>query len=199
MSPFEKVFLEFGMSWQWSKVLPYLCILITIFSAIFLLKRKRKLNKLRSVLLMVLFFMFSVVHFACYPIYDIDFVDTGNVTSPPPNFSQITAQEVYVLVIPGCPLCKQSFEISQLLKERSPKLNITYVVVDNDPRNLNDFKKMAKGKFKVVLVANIGEATKLVNNGFPAFIVRHENGLKMWNFSQMGAISLDELEKIVRR
>ena len=122
----ETFFLDSGMSWTMSKVLPYL---ITILAGIFfwIIARRvfRKKNKyVRWAVLLVVFILPFCVYFLISPIYEGDFTNKPIEVERTESNSELVGKKLVVITIPGCPYCLQAIDRLLIMKKRVPDLEI---------------------------------------------------------------------------
>ena len=107
MNKIETFFLDFGLSWSMSKMLPYvICVLLGLCLVLLFRRiafRNRWLNRISSFILVVLPFS---IYFALYPIYQGDFTNQG--FKPKSKIQFPSSKTLTVVVLPDCPYCYQS-------------------------------------------------------------------------------------------
>ena len=110
MNKIEIFFLDFGLSWSISKMLPYvICVLLGLCFVLLFRRiafRNRWLNRISSFILFVLPFS---IYFALYPIYEGDFSNQGSKPSSRIQFP--SSKTLTVIVLPDCPYCFQSISL----------------------------------------------------------------------------------------
>ena len=195
MNKIETFFLDFGLSWSISKMLPYVIFVLLGLCFVLLFRRiairNRWLNRISSFILFVLPFS---IYFALYPIYEGDFSNQG---SKPTSRIQFTSSKTLtVIVLPDCPYCYQSISLINKLKSRNPNMPINYWVVSSDtlPPKTGILSKIPS-KYEVFQRHDVIEISKLVLGTFPCFVLS-DNGKvhKVWNNNQFGVRAIDEIE-----
>ena len=195
MNKIETFFLDFGLSWSISKMLPYvICVLfglcfVLLFRRIAI--RNRWLNRISSFILFVLPFS---IYFALYPIFEGDFSNQGS--KPTSRIQFPSSKTLTVIVLPDCPYCFQSISLIDKLKSRNPSMPIYYWVVSSDtlPPKTGILSKIPS-EYEVFQRHDVIEMSKLVLGTFPCFVLS-DNGKvqKVWNNNQFGVRALDEIE-----
>ncbi len=193
MSPIEKIIIDFGFSWQFSKLFPYLMGFPLLFISWYFLKRYLK-PRFFKVGVMLFFISLPILHFAFYPIYQGDLNNESTEHDLNQSFDFMTDNDLVVIVIPGCPFCLQSLETVKALKKRNKRLRITCIVADSNPTSLESFNHWTKLNCSVQMSNNLGEAMQVSNGKFPTFVIRTGKKLKSWNYSKLGANALDQIE-----
>ena len=195
MNKIETFFLDFGLSWSISKMLPYvICVLLGLCFVLLFRRiafRNRWLNRIGSFILFALPFS---IYFALYPIYEGDFSNQG---SKPTSRIQFPSSKTFtVVVLPDCPYCFQSISLIDKLKSRNPSMPINYWVVSSDtlPPKTGILSKIPY-EYEVFQRHDVIEMSKLVLGTFPCFVLS-DNGKvqKVWNNNQFGVLALDEIE-----
>ena len=196
MNSLEYFFLDLGLSWTYSKLIPYvLAILFGAGFSWFLLVKIKKQSWLKFSSVIGSFVLPFIIYFTFFPIYEGDFSNLGvlsNSTIPFPQKKTLT-----VVVLPNCPFCYQSIRLMKKLKERKPEITIQYWISTSDTlsRDTKIFK-VIPDYFTTFQKYNKAEISKLVQDTYPCFILSKEGkSLKQWNNNHFGVSALDEIER----
>jgi thioredoxin-related protein len=199
----ESFFLNLGLSYTWSKLLPYILMtIIGIWIGVFLFKRSKSL--LTKILSIVAIGVPFGIYFAINPIYEGDFANGSRIIQHSTETNELQKGTLVVVSKPGCPYCKESIFFFRELKKRNPKIDIEYVVIpDSDiPENviLEYYTEVSKGEFPVRIAQNGNGILKLATDDygiarFPTFVLVQENSLTAWTNNTFGVIALDEVLK----
>lgn len=196
----EAFFLDtLHFSWTFSKVIPYLLLLILGFVwskkllSFIPLKRVLVLRIIRIALIFVPF----AIGFALHPIYEGDFSKNGSDLATTISYSEIKKTDLLVITIPNCPYCYEAIGRLKKMKQRNPKLRITYVVCTSDKKLIETYKKEVDGVFKVTTAKNPEKMAELAGFSFPAFVQFKENKpVYRWSNSQFGVRAIDLIESL---
>lgn len=198
MGTIEKLFLDTGLSWTMSKILPYVfSILLGLFFCLLLRKRISKRKKIwRFFANLVLLFLPFVIYFSLSPIYSGDFSNNFSSIKRSKETREVNENSLYVISIPGCPYCFESIEQLKLLKERNPSLKITFKVCTKDQEHLNWYKNEAGDAINVVSSHSPKDMVKLAKGRFPTFVLSKKGSdLKTWNNNSFGVRAMDYIEE----
>lgn len=192
----ESFFLGLGLSWTWSKLLPYL-LMIIIGILLFRFVFKRVEGKGWKLLSTLIIFIPFLAYFAFVPIYQGDFTDNSTVTKRTAKHTELTGKKLVVIAIPGCPYCSSAMESMVNLKAKNPNLQIEYIVLSTDSEALVPYKKLSNGKIDVVLAENIDAMQAIAQGSYPSFvIVDGKKPLKRWSNNDFGVVALDQVEDL---
>jgi len=189
----ESFFLNLGLSYTWSKALPYiLMIILGLLIGIYLFRKtKSKTIKIISVLLIGVPFG---AYFAVNPIYQGDFSNESRTVEHSPATSELTGKKLVVISLPGCGYCKESVERLKEVKKLHNKLEVEYVVTSTDSMTLEFYKEVIKGEFPLRLAENPDEMTKLAQGRYPSFVlVNEKEPMTIWVNNTFGAMAMDEV------
>lgn len=114
-----------------------------------------------------------------------------------PFKSKLHPNELLVITIPGCPYCFESIATLKKLKQRNPKLKVTFLVCSKDKNTLQPYAKEIDHSFEITTTNDAQKWEKLVRGKFPSY-VRLKNGkLQIWSNDTFGCLAKDEVEKEV--
>ena len=193
----ESYFLNAGLSWTMSKVLPYfIMILVGIVLWIIAKKLLKSLNKfLRWALLLVIFLMPFGIYFSISPIYEGDFSNNAIEVMRSDANAELTGKKLVVITIPGCPFCLQAIDQLLVMKKRVPNIEIEYIVCSSDSTTVDWYKEKAGDDITVRLAVNSEEMAKIAQHAFPTFVlVDNNHPIKTWSNDNFGVFARDEIE-----
>ena len=192
MNSFEEVFLICGFSWQNSRLLPFVFIIVGSLALVWLI-RKYKFNKLwLNITLKTVIAIFPVVlYFLVYPVYRGDVFDLSrNLTLKTNDSSSKKSLQIYVL--PNCPYCIETIELMNRFHRRNPKIVIEYIIVSGSgggsiAKKLPEFVKISYRK-------NSKSLEKITMGSYPCFVLTKDDFLSIWDNNSFGLKSLDAIE-----
>jgi hypothetical protein len=196
MNKLEYFFLDFGLSWSFSKAIPYLlCIFLGVLLLYFFKKITFKKKWLKIGLLTLVFTGPFALYFSFSPIYEGDFVSKG--TTPKSTIQFPANKSLTVVVLPNCPYCYQSILLMKKIKERNPRITINYWVSTQDTLSSKTaILKVLPNEFKVTQRHDTDKISELVQGTYPCFILSEKGkAVKLWTNNQVGASALDEMEE----
>lgn len=198
MNSCESFLMSVGMSWTWSKLLPFVFALL-LGGIAWWLVRKRFVNKWLKLVVLIAFCAIPFFsYFMVAPIYQGDFSSEFTSKKLVAELKSMNKNSLVVITIPNCPYCYESVLMSNRLKKRNPKLEITYLVLSSDPQAIAAYQEIADSGITFQLGQDLRALTELAEGGFPAFVQRKNNQLMMWSNNQMGPATLDAIEESVR-
>lgn len=193
----ELYFLESGLSWTMSKVLPYL-IMVVVGIVLWIIARKlikTKKKFLRWALLLVVFCIPFGIYFLMAPIYQGDFSNNAVEVSRSEANAELTGKKLVVITIPGCPFCYEAIDQLLVMKKRVPKLEIEYIVCSSDSTSVNWYMEKGGSEITVRLADNKEEMAKIAQHVFPTFVlVDNDHPIKTWTNDNFGVFARDEIE-----
>lgn len=189
----ESFFLNLGLSYTWSKALPYiLMIILGLLIGIYLFRKtKSTIIKIVSVILIGVPFG---IYFAINPIYQGDFTNESRTVEHSAATSELTGKKLVVISLPGCSYCKESVERLREVKKLHTNLEVEYVVTSSDSMTLEFYKEVIKGEFPLRLASNPEEMSKLAQGRYPSFVlVDEKEPMKVWVNNTFGVTAMDEV------
>lgn len=195
--------MDFGFSWTFSKLLPYLLLIISGFLLAFssllrwkVLLRVLPMNRaLRRVLRLVIVLIPFGVGFVLHPIYEGDFSKNGEVVSTTKNYRAFPKNGLVMLAIPNCPYCLEGLYTMKKMKKRNPDLKLEMLVCTSDASLLTLYKEVSAGEIKIKNTQNPDEYALLADGRFPTFIqVENRKPTYRWSNDQFGAPARDWVE-----
>lgn len=193
----ESFFLEMGLSHTWSKVAPYLLVILFGLFIGRLVYRRFKSNKKMAVVLSM-FFVFApfVAYFAVSPIYQGDFGVNGTKQDFRNIKSTLFKDGLLVIALPGCPYCMESISMLKSIKDRRPELKIEFAVIGLGNREvIKSYEKEIAGKFKVVSLLNETAFTSKTGSSFPTYVMIEKGKVvHSWTNNEFGVRARDRVE-----
>jgi hypothetical protein len=193
----ELVALNSGLSWTFSKLLPY--IFLGILGLAYFMLLNKLTNKpilkqsIRSISLVLPF----AIGFLLHPIYDGDFSKIGSAIHKNSSKNEFTQNGLAVVTIPDCPYCFGAIQKLKLLKKRNPKLHIEYIVCTSNKKYIQNYIREINGLFDIHLAKNPQELAKTADFRFPMFFkVEQKKATYKWSNDQFGVRATDEVEEL---
>ena len=197
MNNIEISFLELGLSWFLSKLLPYLLALflgVFLFTLLRRLLKGRRLQHWLSIPFIVVPFL---VYFTLYPIYEGDFSNNYRSSKKKDILPFNGNRKLVVIAIPNCPFCFESIQKLKLIHKRNPTLEIQFLVCTDNDNDLLMYKTEAENSFTVEKQSSSKKLAKLANYKFPTFLLIEKNqDIKIWNNDSFGVLAIDEVEHL---
>ena len=194
MNSIENIFLDFGLSWTMSKILPYSIALLIGIVISWLLFRK-KTHPLKRVFALSFSLIFFAVYFIFQPIYEGDFSNSSYLPKTT-KLAELKKDEFVVIAIPGCNYCLESIKKLNKLKERNPFLKIRFLVLSSNNKELLYYRKIATPSIAISKAKETNRFLEISKGGFPTFLsVREGQIIKAWSNDSFGVLALDEIEK----
>ena len=188
----ESFFVDIGLSWTFSKVLPFiLCALLGVVLFLFI-RRKSILLKWLGVSLIVLL---PGIYFAFNPIYEGDFTNEYEVIRTSDVAVDFEDGNLTVLAIPNCPFCYESLQDLGVIHSRTKSKEFNFLVLTSDIGHLEFYKEIGKGVVKIDNATEFEEYSKLSKGRYPAFVYRNGDELMVWSNRGFGVVALDWLEE----
>jgi len=192
MNLIEIFLLDLGFSWQNSRLLPFVFIIIGSLITVWLI-RKYKFNKLwLNISLKIVIVTFpAVLYFLVYPIYRGDVWDLSRKLTAKTTRS-IPTVSLKIYVLPNCPYCIETLEIMNLFHKRNPKIKIEYVIVSSSGGG--EMAKITPKYIKVRYEPNSRSIEKITQGSYPSFVMPTNKTLFIWDNNSFGLKSLDVIE-----
>ena len=191
MNLFEIFLLDLGFSWQNSRLLPFVFIIVGSLIIVWLI-RKYKFNKLwlNISLKTGIVAIPLVLYFVLYPVYRGDVWDLSrNLTIKNNESSPNKSLRIYVL--PNCPYCIETIEIVNQFHRRNPKIVIEYIIVAGSggaiAKELPEFVRITYQK-------NSESLDEITMGSYPCFVLTRDNSPTIWDNNSFGLKSLDVIE-----
>ena len=195
-SKIENVALDLGLSWTFSKLLPY-GITIACGVLLFFQIKKISFNRslLKSILLLIAFALPFTIGFAFHPIYEGDFSSEGEIVKKNTSPSEFKNDGLTVTTIPECPFCFGSIEKLKKIQKRNPKLKIDFIVCAKNIKYLKKYKNEINGAFSIRMAENADSLAITSGLRFPTFfLIKNKKPVYKWSNDQFGVCAIDEFE-----
>jgi len=187
----EKFFHDLGLSYTFSKILPYLTMLIIGSLIGFLTTRKRK-KSVKVIAIISLMTAFFGIYFAFYPIYEGDFSNSYREPKSKIKFSE--NKTLTVLALQTCPFCIQSTETIKALKANHSKINIEYWILNGTSTDSVKYKRLVGESAVCINKKNTMDLYKLSTGTYPTFVLsNHQKALKVWGNDTFGVRAWDAI------
>jgi len=190
----ENFFLEMGLSWTLSKVLPFVVMLV-LGVILFYFSRKfftKKWLRYASILFIIIP---ASIYFSLAPIYEGDFMNSYVTEKVGENYLELKEGHLSVITIPNCPYCSESISKLKRMQSRTSSGEIDFIVCTSDSLNLGMYQEISDDKLNIVLADNIDEMSKLAEGRFPTFVYLNSKGeLRKWSNENFGVGALDWVE-----
>lgn len=189
----ESFFLNLGLSYTWSKALPYiLMIILGVLIGIYLF-RKTKSKIIRILAILLIGTPFGI-YFAINPIYQGDFTNESRIVEHSPQTSELSGKKLVVISLPGCGYCKESVERLRQVKKLHRNIEVEYVVTSTDSTTLDFYKEVIKGEFPLRLANNPDEMSKIAQGRYPSFVlVNEKEPMTVWVNNTFGVMAMDKV------
>ncbi len=197
MNNIEISFLELGLTWFLSKLLPYLLALLFGAFLFILLRRLLKGNRLQHWLSIPFIVLPFLIYFTFYPIYEGDFSNSFQRSKNKDILPSGGNRKLVVITIPNCPYCFESIQKLKIIHRRNPSLEIQFLVCTDNENDLLKSKTEAENSFKVEKQSAGKKLAILANYKFPTFLLFDKNqDIKIWNNDNFGVLAIDEVEQL---
>lgn len=190
----EKFFLDLGLSFTMSKLLPYILMTLIglVLSIIVFKKAKTKLTKIIAI---ILFFAPFGIYFSVNPIYSGDFSNNSRMVSMTTETSELNARKLVLIAMPGCPFCMMAINTLKQLKEKNPAMDIEFIVTSTDPETLAPYQEEINGAFPCKTSENPIAMADLAERRFPVFVLVDptKKEFEIWNNNSFGVRAMDKV------
>ncbi len=195
----ESTLLNIGLSWTFSKIIPYLFLLICGFFLFFQIRKGITGKILKNVLSFLILFLPFVIGFILHPIFEGDFSKDGSTSVKNSSSSDFKKDGLMVISIADCPFCFGAIEKLKLIKKRNPSLNIEFVVCTKNKEYIKNYMEEIDNSFPIRLADNADSLVASANFRFPAFVVvRNKKPVYVWSNDEFGVRAIDQLESDVK-
>ena len=200
MNSVENIFLNFGLSWTISKLLPYLLAIVIGFVVTYIFRKKIK--KYNPVLKWAMRTSAIVIPFMAYfiyaPIYEGDFSNGSLSVEKDANYAELKDEKLVIIALPNCPYCLESIERLKKLKQRVPEAEVEYVLCHADVSNIEWYEDNAGADIRIRIAEDSKAMSELAGGLFPTFVYVGKTHLKLWPNNAFGVLAMDELEDLLR-
>ena len=192
----ENFFLNFGMGWVTSKIIPFVLMLILGIGLYFIVLKilKKKWMRVSSLLLIVLP---ALTYLVFNPIYQGDFTDNYRTEKITSRLYELEDERLTILVLPGCPYCEEAIEQMNSLRARiGSEQEMDIIVCTAYKNDLKFYEEKSKGEMNVKISKNTAVLSALANGEFPSFVFRNKGKRsRVWSNFQFGAFAKDWVEE----
>ncbi|MFT6245181.1 MAG: hypothetical protein ACJA0U_002729 [Salibacteraceae bacterium] len=196
----ENFFLNIGLTWTLSKLLPFVIMLVLGILLVFLTRRKLKKRWMRNTSFVLLLIPVAV-YFLINPIYEGDFSNNFRVEKAGSVYKEMEKGTLSVITIPGCPFCLQSIANLKVIKNRvESKKDINFIVCSDSISDLKKYEDESNGELNVKLAKDFKAMVKLAGGvgiaTFPTFVYTSKSGeMTVWSNDGFGVIARDWVEE----
>ncbi len=193
----ENYLLNSAISWSFSKLAPYLTLVLGgLLSAMWFRKNISLPKVLKRILFWLIVVSPFVIGFSFNRIYEGDFSKKGRVIKKEISYGDFVNADLVVITIPGCEYCHGSIPALKLLKRRNPNLRIRMIVCSSNSKELKPYKDQIDQSFDLQLASNSDSMAALANYSFPSFVmVKNNLPSEIWSNDQFGTGAKDVVEK----
>jgi thiol-disulfide isomerase/thioredoxin len=191
MNLFELFFLDLGFSWQNSRLIPFIIIIVGSLTLVWLLRKYAFEKRWLKVSIKIGILVFPVVlYFLVYPVYKGDLCDLSRTLTLKTDASS-SKKSLQIYVLPNCPYCIETIEIMNQFHQRNPKIVIEYIIVAGSggaiAKELPEYVRITYRK-------NSGSIENITQGSYPCFVLTKDNSLSIWDNNSFGLKSLDIIE-----
>ena len=200
MNSVENIFLDFGLSWTISKLLPYVLVIVLGIVMVygFRMKIKRRKPIIKWSLRIGLFILPFIVYFIYAPIYEGDFSNGSVIIEKDAKYYELTGEKLVIIALPNCPYCLEAMERLKKLKERVPNAELEFVLCHADSSNIGWYRENAGPDINIRLAKDSKAMSQLAGSLFPTYVYVSDTHLKLWPNNAFGVLAIDELENLLR-
>lgn len=186
-----------GLSFTFSKILPYMLEFFAICLIIFNVYRQYLMGTtltMRRLVSIFILFGGSGIAFAVNPIYEGDFShEYRHITLAGEN-ADTFQHGLTMIALPGCPFCYEKLEEMKRVSKIYPALPMYVLVVNNDELAVESYREASEGLIQVDLFPNSTMLRNIIGDGYPSMMYKSSNSssqLINWNNSGFGSASWD--------
>lgn len=199
--------IGWGFGWTISAITPWILILALSFTAMYSLLRRLRNQKGRWALVLIPF-LFLGLNFAINPIYEADYIKTGeklNIKSHILLDSLNNRSESFTGLVciadVGCPFCKLATKNRlNIIKQRLPESNVYITLNSSNEENIARYIKESDAKnIDFLKIDKSKDVLELSKGKFPTFILINDGKIiHRWANSQLGFPALDKIESYLK-
>jgi glutaredoxin len=191
MNFFESIFLDLGLSWTTSKLIPYILMSLLGFVFVYTFHNRIQQKWKKWTIMSILAVLPFSIYFSIFPIYTGDFVNNHYSPEQLCTFPKKTL--LTVVVLPGCPYCHETVRFMNELLEREPSLNIRYMVVAETNTPLFAFRQKLSKRIRVEKSVKPKDWIMMARGGFPTMILSENHKIVYaWENDQFGVRAIDD-------
>jgi hypothetical protein len=189
----ESFLLQIGFSWTAAKFTPYVLTLVLGYLVFRLISKFQIKTWLKLSLMALGFCLPFLTYFAFYPIYEADL--KAKTFKPLQTGMELPKVKTLVIVIlPGCPYCIETIELSKKIVELNPKIKIQYLLASEDQEGFQYFSKRLPSTIGVKMAQNSMLCMLMAQGEFPSYFLVAKGKVKTaWHNSQFGVRALDQI------
>lgn len=192
---FEVVSLDIGLSWTFSKIVPYLVqfIIVVMLSASLAQVFGTNTGKKKLILIFSIL-TFSGIAFAVNPIYEGDFDNTYDELFAL-HMEDEFQEGLTMIALPGCPYCYERIETLNRINKYNSEVPIYIIMLNGDSLSMAEYSRLLRNNITVIPAQNSKQLSQLVRGSFPAFIYtsKERKTLYFWNQIGFGSGAIDWL------
>ena len=191
----EHFFLEIGLSWTLSKIIPYTLALI-LGLVIFYIVRKKSRKKVIRNLSFAIIPIPIVIYFLVNPIYEGDFANSFKAVQKTEKYKELEVGHLTIITIPGCPYCEESLDNLIIMSERiESNVKLDFIVCSDDSSTMNYYKEKSGEKINISLAQDPNALSVLAEGSFPCFAFLMKSGeIRLWSNDGFGVRAKDWIE-----
>jgi hypothetical protein len=189
----ESFLLDIGFSWTAAKFIPYILTLLIGFVFFRFLSKVRLKNWLRYMLMSVGFCSPFLTYFTFFPIFKADILSK---TYTPPLIEPKLPKHatLFIVILPGCPYCIETIELSKQMLQNNTKTTIRYMLTSEDQEGYWYFRKRLPKQIGVQIPANPSIWMLTAAGEFPSYVlVKNQKVVKAWHNTEFGVNALDQI------
>ncbi len=189
----ESFLLQIGFSWTAAKFTPYVLTLVLGYLVFRLISKFQIKTWLKLSLMALGFCLPFLTYFAFYPIYEADL--KAKTFKPLQTGMELPKVKTLVIVIlPGCPYCIETIELSKKMVELNPKIKIQYLLASEDQEGFQYFSKRLPSTIGVKMAQNSMLCMLMAQGEFPSYFLVAKGKVKTaWHNTQFGVRALDQI------
>jgi len=189
----ESFLLQIGFSWTAAKFTPYVLTLVLGYLVFRLISKFQIKTWLKLSLMALGFCLPFLTYFAFYPIYEADL--KAKTFKPLQTGMELPKVKTLVIVIlPGCPYCIETIELSKKMVELNSKIKIQYLLASEDQEGFHYFRKRLPSIIGVKMAQNSMLCMLMAQGEFPSYFLVVKGKVKTaWHNTQFGVRALDQI------
>ena len=186
----ENWLINLGLSFTWSKLLPYIFFSLIGFLLAWFLSKRFQNNILKGLFFILFPAITFGIYFAINPIYEGDFSNESYLAKTDLPFPKTTT--LSVISLPHCPYCLASIKEMKKMADRGVK--IQYLILSDEKADSVRYAKQLAGKISCHLISRKYKLLDLTRGSFPTFVLSNKDGIKkIWSNDHFGVVARDEV------
>jgi len=189
--------LTSGLSFTFSKILPYMLEFFAVCLIIFNVYRQYLTGTsliVRRMVSILILFGGSGIAFAVNPIYEGDFSHQYREISLAGENADTFQHGLTMIALPGCPHCFAKLEEMKRVSKIYPSLPMYVLVINDDELAIEKYRKASEGLIQVDLFPKSTLLRKIIQGGYPNLMYKSNGSssqLINWSNSGFGSASWD--------